>query len=368
MAGDSGYGNVLLLLHCDGDNDSTTFVDSSLTPKTVTSVSGAKISTAQSKFGGAAGLFNGSTDYLTVPYNAGFDLPSDFTIETWVYFTGYANIWGGYYGQCIAGRYQGGTAPDVGWHLTLMGTASSFTGLNFQTGLSSLDFACSPALNTWHHIAISRAAGVVKAFLDGAQIGSSISNTNSLTRTATNILTIGRLNDPSYTYSLKGYIDDFRITKGVGRYTANFTPPASAFADYQSQLSGTITEYLAASTFIADAHDATTGVLAGTKTFTGNSFTVDIKAAVKACNVTVRIPYEIWTASTVYALDDLVFPLDPITTPYYYKRIAAGASGATEPTWATTPGAQVNDGAVTNAWELVERLVQPITHGPLIPS
>jgi hypothetical protein len=81
--GDPNFGSVVALLHFDGTNGSTTFTDQK--GNTWTAVSGAKISTAQSKFGGASLLLNGSSDYATVPNFAGLDFGSgNFTIEGWV--------------------------------------------------------------------------------------------------------------------------------------------------------------------------------------------------------------------------------------------------------------------------------------------
>ena len=62
---DPQFGSVSLLLHGDGANGSTTIVDSSPTPKTVTAFGDAQISTAQSKFGGASIAFDGTGDYLS---------------------------------------------------------------------------------------------------------------------------------------------------------------------------------------------------------------------------------------------------------------------------------------------------------------
>jgi hypothetical protein len=44
-------------------------------------------------------------------------------------------------------------------------------------------------------------------------------------------LFIGALNDTSFRFWLNGYIDDLRITKGIARYTADFTPPTAQFPD-----------------------------------------------------------------------------------------------------------------------------------------
>ena len=76
--------NDALLLHFDGADGSTTFTDSSLTPKTFTANGDAQIDTADSKFSGASGLFDGTDDYITTPDSADFVLGSeDFTIDLW---------------------------------------------------------------------------------------------------------------------------------------------------------------------------------------------------------------------------------------------------------------------------------------------
>ena len=78
------FSSVSLLLHMDGTNGSTLFVDSSQSPKSVTASGNAQISTTQSKFSGSSGLFDGSGDYLSIPFTSGggFDFgTSNFTVE-----------------------------------------------------------------------------------------------------------------------------------------------------------------------------------------------------------------------------------------------------------------------------------------------
>ncbi len=71
-----------------------------------------------------------------------------------------------------------------------------------------------------------------------------------------------------------------------------------------------------------------------------------------------------WKPDTVYAVGDFVHPTNLSQTPYYYKRIVEGSSGATEPIWFTSPGGICDDGVIQSAWKLMSRIRHPITHGP----
>jgi hypothetical protein len=98
--------------------------------------------------------------------------------------------------------------------------------VSLGTGSSNIILGQNTALITngaWYHVAVARASGVARFFVNGTLV-TSASHTYNFTSTN---LVIGGYYSTSYLYN--GYIDDFRITKGFARYTANFTPPTAAF-------------------------------------------------------------------------------------------------------------------------------------------
>jgi hypothetical protein len=75
--------------------------------------------------------------------------------------------------------------------------------------------------NQWAHVALVRASGSSKLYIDGVQTGSTFTDTINYT---SGVLIIGT-DSGSRSQFLTGYMQDIRITAGVARYTANFTPP-----------------------------------------------------------------------------------------------------------------------------------------------
>ena len=218
--------NVSLLLHGNGTNGSTTITDNSPTPKTVTAVGNAQISTAQSKFGGSSILVDGSGDAATLPNNSAFRLNGDFTVELWVYPNALTGE------RYFVSHYDFGSAQR-NWRFGLM-NGSAHLHFNFVAANGATENEISAGvgltLTTWQHIAVTKSASTSRIFINGIQQASSTALVDLGGSTAS--LSVGSiLNSGSPAFGANCYIDDLRITKGVARYTSNFTPPTTPFPD-----------------------------------------------------------------------------------------------------------------------------------------
>ena len=217
---DPVFNNVSLLLHGNGANGSTTITDSSSSPKTVTAFGNAQISTAQSKFGGSSIAFDGSTDALIIGSNTELILGSTWTIEFFIYLNTFGsgslrNFFVGTSTWSTTGHLQ--IYTEVGPVVRV--TASSNTSLDIITSNNPF------APQTWTHLAIVCNNLAVTIFVNGVA-----NATGTLASSTTSPITnVGRLLFGNY--DLDGYMDELRITKGVARYTSNFTPPTAPFPD-----------------------------------------------------------------------------------------------------------------------------------------
>ena len=233
---------VSLLLHGNGTNGSTTITDNSPTPKTVTAVDNAQISTAQSKFGGASIAFDGTGDFLSTPNNAAFDFGSgDLTLEAWVYIAANSPAdQDGNRGAIICNTWPATSTP-LGWQFALLGNTTT-TGIAIAldtwgpaaaNGTLYRSTVTVPQL-IWNHVAATVSGGTRRLFLNGSLIaGTSLTIGTGFTQLNNNgnAMRVGQAANTLYPSPLNGYIDDLRITKGVARYTANFTHPAAPFPD-----------------------------------------------------------------------------------------------------------------------------------------
>ena len=209
VATDLYWDYVVLLLHGD------TLTDSSPTPLTFTN-SGVTVDTSTKKFGTGSLYLNGSS-YAPLPSSADVAFGKGaFTIEFWCRRPSWASD------AVPLSKWR----PGSGFLMVLANGAFSIF-LNSYTPISF--YWSAPAVDTWVHLAMTRdASGNLRAFLNGTQIGSTVVN-NASVNANSSPLCVGANNDG--TTKLTGYIDDLRITKGVARYTANFTPPSAQFPD-----------------------------------------------------------------------------------------------------------------------------------------
>ncbi len=209
-----------MLLHGNGSNGSSEMIDfcgfKPLTTKgTVT------ISTGQSKFGGSSILFDGSTGFISTPDSADFTLgSSNWTIDFWCYLSSLKN-----YNAVCCQRLSSTESHSF----TLMVNSSgniyfSYTGANtiFVTGITT---------NTWTHIAVVREGDNIKVYKNGTIAGTYALTTGFSFTDSSYDFIVGASRSALSTYAnfYNGYLDEFRFSTGIARWTADFTPPTMQY-------------------------------------------------------------------------------------------------------------------------------------------
>lgn len=221
---------VKLILHFDGadgskanytseDNDARTI---SLGTATGTDT---QLDTAQKKFGTASLLFDGTDDYATVPDSNDWYYASEpFTIDFWVRFAALSNA-------NLYRQLSGATYVSIAYNnLTHTITFDAIDG-----GASNLEFTFpfSPNINTWYHIAVVRvntdnAATGWRGFIDGVS-GVLTKVSGNWSDACPNISAVINLGGQGASF-LNGWMEEIRISKGIARWTADFTPPTAAYS------------------------------------------------------------------------------------------------------------------------------------------
>lgn len=214
------FANVKLLVHFNGTDASTTFTDSSSTGRTLTANGNAQLDTSIVKYGTAAGLFDGSGDYVSgggtfsdFAFGTG-----DFCVEFWAYRTATKSD------AVIIATSTDGSA-NGGWWVNFNNTSLTFA----SSGVSRISAtSVGSADSTWHHWVINRSGTTMRIFKDGIQIATT---TNSTSYAAANLRFGGTELNGGFNVWFNGSVDDLRVTTGEAIYTTNFAVPTAQFPD-----------------------------------------------------------------------------------------------------------------------------------------
>ena len=211
-------------------------IDKAQSGNNFTLVGNTVASIAESKYAGSSMYFDGAGDSLELSKDVDLDVfnfgTADWTVEFWVYptqVTGAKTIFSFLRaGPNEAAPYLYSDGTTIKYYVSGTDQINSGVGI-FQ-------------LNTWRHIAVVRNGNDHKLFVDGIQMGSTWTNSVSYTQCRPVLgdyyTSLGTLHNSSLFH---GYIEDFRITKGIARYTEDFTPPTESL-DLYTETGGTTEE------------------------------------------------------------------------------------------------------------------------------
>ena len=200
--------NTSFLLH----NTDAGIIDKAQVARAVKLIGNTKSSTTQTKFLSTSMYFDGTGDYIKMGgVKIGRDGSSDFTAEGWFYPTASPSNY------ITVVQTRASNASTAGWVMAISsGDFYIYSGAHIVRKNSAI------SSNQWYHWAYSRQSGTHRLFLDGTLLDSDTTARNY----TEDEFWIGAKYDASEYFT--GYQSDVRMTHGLARYTANFTPPTAA--------------------------------------------------------------------------------------------------------------------------------------------
>ena len=226
--GDPFFDNVVYLVNATGDvtaNSGGTLyaTDVSNEDNTITARNGlaSEAHDGITKFQSFAMEGNGGVFFLD-SFNNGITGGTlgngEFTMECWCYPIENGNF------ELMSTRATDIQSPDTGIGL-MMNTVTNELRVIRGNG-EEVTSGTAFNIAAWNHIAVTRdSSNSVRAFVNGA-LGLTYTDTRNYQDQALTIMDAQAFNGGA---RWKGYVEDLRITKGVARYTAAFTPPTEAF-------------------------------------------------------------------------------------------------------------------------------------------
>lgn len=228
MPGQDRY--TAILAHCDGTTGSSIITDSSSNALVFTTSGSAAISTSFFKFpNGSASFPAGGTSRATTPDSTQLTLGSnDFTADVWLAATGSTSVTRYVFGQSdsAAAAFSLGMRVDGPNNFVL-----AFVSTGGGTVSAQIVSTIGISTSAFTHLAFVRSGSTCMMFINGSQTGSSVAATIT-----------GSVFDSSYLWAIgalgqftavgtawDGFLDECRLSIGVARWTANFTPPVAPY-------------------------------------------------------------------------------------------------------------------------------------------
>ena len=177
-----------------------------------------RISSGNAKWGNTSLYFDGTNSYATTSIKSAQSSvgSGDFTIEFWMNPSSIKL-------QTVFSQLTTVSSTDPHIYMDASGYVHYYTTGAQRIGNSTIQMSTG----NWYHVAVSRASGVTRMFINGTQVGSNYTDSNAYSSPAW--INWGQYMTSDGTFFTgewyHGYIDDFRLTVGYARYTSSFGTP-----------------------------------------------------------------------------------------------------------------------------------------------